>query len=267
MKNIILNKDNVYSLHNTDNFKTELHITVNEITTKYSNLVIEYLKFITENIKIKNKSFSNFIITRGLDTITSVFLILLYYTKNIDVTYFHCQKSFYFYLEFVDQISEDDKMFLQLSSRDAATYVYKKTIYEINNEFKKNIGKISDETRSKLDLVHLYISMFKTFTYKIIQNGELSKDNNFIILLKKIADTFNIEKIDIEYVSMLDSIMDILYHYTSDVEYFFYIIQILIKKINKNPDVIQKCNTHKFNDNLVIHLKESPEQFMKWMIG
>ena len=130
------NKDNNFSLQNLDNYRKNIDNTTCEITEKYYMLITEYFKFIIENIKVKNSNFAKFIITRGLDTITNVFNSIFYYTKNIDLTYFHCQKSFYFYLEFVGQISEDEKMFLQLSSRDATLYVYKKTIFEINNEIK-----------------------------------------------------------------------------------------------------------------------------------
>ena len=134
----LANKEVNYSLHNNENFKKELEPEISDITKKLSELFIDYFKFIIENIKFKKSNFSRFIITRGLDTIINVFNHILFYTKNLDVTYFHCQKAFYFYVEFIGQISEDEKMFLQLSSRDATTYVYKKTIFEINNETKKN---------------------------------------------------------------------------------------------------------------------------------
>lgn len=127
-----------YSLHNNENYKKELEPEISDVVIKISELFIDYFKFITENIKLKKTNFSRFIVTRGLDTIINVFNHILLYTKNLDVTYFHCQKAFYLYVEFVGQISEDEKMFLQLSSRDASTYVYKKTIFEINNETKEN---------------------------------------------------------------------------------------------------------------------------------
>jgi hypothetical protein len=168
MKSTIASKDYNYSLHNIENYKKELNSPINEIVKKYLNLLVEYYKFIIENIKIKNKQFTHFIIMRGLDTITNVFLILLLYTKNVDLTYFHCQKSFYFYVEFVGQISEDEKTFLQLSSRDAITYVYKKTIFEINNEIKKNNESISDYTRLKIDIINEYIELYRIILLKFV---------------------------------------------------------------------------------------------------
>ena len=148
MKTSTQNKDNNFSLHNLENYKKHIHSDTSEITEKYHMLIAEYYKFITENLKIKNSSFAQFIITRGLDTITNVFTNIFYYTKNIDLTFFHCQRSFYFYVEFVGQISEDEKMFLQLSSRDATMYVYKKTIFEINDEIKKNPNELLNDINS-----------------------------------------------------------------------------------------------------------------------
>jgi hypothetical protein len=98
MKNTMSNKDTNYSLNISENYKKDLECDVSDVTKKYTALIVDYFNFILENIKISNINFEKFIIIRGLDTITNVFLHLLYYTKNIDLTYFHCQKSFYFYV-------------------------------------------------------------------------------------------------------------------------------------------------------------------------
>ena len=61
-----VNSENTYSLHNVNNFNKSLEISVNDIINKYSQLVIEYLKFIYENIKVQNLTYSKFIVIRGL---------------------------------------------------------------------------------------------------------------------------------------------------------------------------------------------------------
>ena len=127
MKPISINDTN-YSLHNTDNFKKTLDYSSSEILIRYIELLTEYLKYFFENSKIKNILYLKFIVIRGIETITHVFNTILYYTKNLDITYLHCQKAYYFYIEFIGQISEDHNVFLQLSSKDATMYVYKKTI-------------------------------------------------------------------------------------------------------------------------------------------
>jgi len=188
MKNNLINNDFNYSLNNVENYKKELSSNVNEIITKYVNILVEYYNFITENIKIQNNPFSRFIIIRGIDTLTHVFLNLLLYTKNLDLTYFHCQKSFYFYVEFVGQISEDEKMFLQLTSRDAVAYVYKKTIFEINNNLKKINDNLTVSSGDKFELINIYTALYKTYFLKILEKKDFSKNEDFIILIKEIVD-------------------------------------------------------------------------------
>ena len=163
--------ENNYSLKNIDLFNKNLNIETNKIIQLYSELVIQYFKFITENnnnIKAKNFYLFAFIITRGLETVTNVYCFLLYHTKNVDVAYFHSQKSFYFYVEFIGQISDDENIFLQLSSRDASLYVYKKTIFEINLEIKEtlNVSSVENEINNKLNEINSYINLYKTFFYK-----------------------------------------------------------------------------------------------------
>jgi hypothetical protein len=93
-----IDKNNLtYSFDNLDNYKQNLNNTLNEIIKKYCEIIYEFLKFIFEKIKIKNNHYCQFIILRGVETVTNVFNTLLYYTKNLELTYYHCQKSYYYY--------------------------------------------------------------------------------------------------------------------------------------------------------------------------
>ena len=58
MKSTITNKDNNYSLYNSENYKKELDSNINDITKKYADLIIEYYKFIQENIKVYSMNIS-----------------------------------------------------------------------------------------------------------------------------------------------------------------------------------------------------------------
>ena len=160
---------------------------------------------------MKNKSFSTFITIRGLDTITNVFNYILYHTKNLDLTYYHCQKSFYFYIEFVGQITEDDKMFLQLTTRDATIYVYKKTIFEINNEYKKINENTSKEFREKIDIIQSYIKLYQTYLLKIIQTNNSENIIHNIEYLVKLSDKLtNLSKKT--KIKSLEKITEIIYY-------------------------------------------------------
>lgn len=229
MKQTINNK---YSLHETEHFNKELSVTPNTVMIKYTELLSEYTKFIIENIKIKNQNYSKFIIIRGLDTITHVFMTILYYTKNLDMTYFHCQKSFYFYVEFISQISEAEKLFLQLSSRDAATYVYKKTLFDLNNTVLK--PECSNETKLKFDTIGELIKIQKTILLNVLHGGKAPVKVGSIQEFEEIAGKLNSLTLDLDKIIQLTRIIDLLYHKTDDL--FLDLVNQIINKLFNHPD-------------------------------
>jgi hypothetical protein len=238
------NKETTFSLHSPDNYRKELNISVSELVNKIQMLTIEYLNFIYENISIKNKDYIYFIVLRGYNTLLNVFRNLLYYTKNIDLTYFHCQKSFYYYIEFVSQILEEDKTFLQLTSRDATVYVYKKTIYDINNEIKKNINNTtSKETKDKIITINKYIDIIKLIVQKIISsNKSLNVDRLHIEKLYKLINKINEISISFENIEKIEKIIDIFYNYVENVDDFFDLCLAVTKKFSKTniPQIYNK---------------------------
>jgi len=256
----IASKEFNYSLHNLENYKKDIDSEVGEIVEKLGQLFIDYFKFILENIKLKHSNFSKFIVIRGLDTISNVFSHILFYTKNIDVTYFHCQKAFYFYVEFVGQISEDEKMFLQLSSKDATMYVYKKTIYEIN----KTNESTSDYTKSKLKIINSYVEMYKTLLLHLI-NYDLNNLEN-INLLEEIYKKLN--KLDDKFeVGNLSLIIDQLYYYVNDVSKYYNIIFLIVKKMVKNPEILNNKINKFVSEDFFDKLNDSPDKFVLWFIN
>ena len=266
MKTISSNKDNNYSLNNIENYKKELNYDIGEIVKKYSELIIEYIKFIIENIKINNKGFSNFVLIRGLDTITNVFNYILYFTKNLELTYYHCQKSFYFYVEFVGQISEDEKMFLQLTSRDATTYVYKKTIFEINNEFKKINENITNDFIDKLDTISNYIKLYQIYLLKIIQTDKIEVDN--LEYLIKITEKIYKKPyfLSSPKIIILEKINEKMYNTISDIDKFFEINYLILKNTLKTPEIFEKLekkiNLEEFDEKI----NNPSNKFVNWLI-
>jgi hypothetical protein len=261
-----INTENTYSLHNEDNFNKTLNTNVSDVMNKYTELVIEYLKFIYENIKIQNLTYSKFILIRGFETITNVFSIILYYTKNIELTYFQCQKSFYYYIEFIGQISEEQHTFLQLSSRDAITYVYKKTIFEVNQDFKKNILPLTKENITKFDLINQYIKINKILLLKII-NIDSKKNITDIHVdnFKSCCIKLNNLKIDIDNLYILESMIVIFDNKINDIEKFIETIILYLKKVNKKTDIIQKSKEKIYLEDFNLYIEESCDKFISWL--
>ena len=142
------------SLQNSENYKCNFDLKINEYLQKYQALIEEYIIFSHDNIYIQNVTYYKFVIKRGVETLNNIFNFLLMYTKNLDLTYYHCQKSFYYYVEFIGQMGDDNHSFLQLNSKDASLFVYKKTIFDINNEYRKEF------TTTNADLKYLKINSF-----------------------------------------------------------------------------------------------------------
>lgn len=174
MKKTIVNSK--YSLQIKTNYNESINCELSDIKHKYLFIINDYLN----NIKLNKKENSKFIILRGLETITHVFQMILYFTKNLEITHFYSEKSFYLYIEFINQITDDSNKFLQLCSRDASIYVYKKTIFDINNDYRKNIdndcNKKMDETIFKKinDFTHLIkIIMLSIFEFNVPFNEKI----------------------------------------------------------------------------------------------
>ena len=138
MKEMFIKK-NDFLLSNKDNYKISINRTSDEIIHKYLLIIVEYLLYLIDyKSNLGSSNLTEYLTNRGIETITTVFLHLLHYTKNPELAYYHSEKSFYFYVEFISQVSQEDKSFLQLSSRDACNYVFKKTVYNIDNRYVHN---------------------------------------------------------------------------------------------------------------------------------
>lgn len=260
-----ISTDETYSLQNNENYKRILISSEFDVAQKYAELTIEYFNFIIENTKIMNLKNANFIIISGLDTITNVFLNILFFTKNINVTYFHCQKAFYFYLEFIGQISEDDKIFLQLTSTDATMYVYKKTIFEINNEVKKHVYlEESIEFNKTNMIIQNYIHIVQTYIIKVIQtnNIEKIKFQYIAILIEKL------KKVSIVSVIQLNNIIEKAYYIFEELPRFIKFTDILLQLCSKNSDILTKIEDKLSIENFILIEEtnmQSTADFMKWV--
>lgn len=106
----------------------------------------------------------------------------------MDLTFYHCQKGYYYYIEFIEQISSIDHVFLQLNSKDASTYVYKKTIYELDSETQYKIPQCAPSNiKIILDNVDEHIKVFKNIFEFIM---------DFVVLDNNLSININIEIID-----------------------------------------------------------------------
>lgn len=262
------------SLQNIENYKSDFTHSTTEIFTKYIGILNEYFTQCIENIHIKNIKYYKYILVKGAETVTHVFKFLLLYTKNLPIVYAHCQKSLYYYVEFICQIGEDSHSFLQLNSKDASLFVYKKSIFDINNEYRKEFSSLRDtcSITSNIELlIHLYLCNINTLVFDHSFNFE--KPSNFIKYLDVKTEEWvqnilnlSLNIADHQYTNKLLTINK-LYNklYTKDKDVILY-SKLLSQKLQKNYDnlhiITQKLDS---NDSFVLLDTKTPSEYINWI--
>ena len=238
-----------YMLHISSNYKPSIKNSVLEILNKFVEVILEYTRFISEKVTKKNKKYNKFIFERGLKTLIHVFSIIFYYTKNLELSFYHTQKAYYFYIEFIEQISDDNVTFLQLSSKDAILFVYKKTIFELNNECRKNNKELSLEEQNILGTVNLYINMYKGMVLYIMNHNYKNENiNTSCNLIKNISETLNKNKMNNDQIDCLNDFTTLLYNTKIEIVDFFNLLDEFVKKINLKKKIYENIIKYKIYD-------------------
>jgi hypothetical protein len=246
---------NNYILNNLENYNKELSETTVDIFIKYVNLINEFIIECCENLYMKNINYNIYTIKKGVETLSHIFSILLLYTMNLELVYHHCQNSLFYYIEFISQISGENN-FLQLTLKDSALFVYKKTIFEINNDYKSSFV-ISEKDNLKIDTINYLIKIYNSLLYLLIEKHTFSIDNKSS-LLKEISA--NIQKITNRIINLffvkkdanneVDTIeqLKVIYYLIEFIKNkqieisFFIFIDNFIKKLSKSNLSFDKIN-------------------------
>jgi hypothetical protein len=165
-----------FNLTNSNNYNSRIEANHISIITSYNKIILEYIQNITTN----KKKFSENILIKGMDTISHTFKYILYYTKNMELTSYHAEKALFLYIEFIDQITDDQNMFVILSCKDACVYVYKKILTELNKSYyKQNETEITDD--AFFTYLHDYIYLSNESIHFLIHNTTNEDINNDVV--------------------------------------------------------------------------------------
>lgn len=160
------------NLQNKDNYKKLLNITEGELFEKYMDLIEEYSKVFTKNISIKKEPYLHYVFNKGIQTISHIFQFTMLYTKNIELTFYHCQKAYFYYFEFIGQVGDNNHSFLKLNSKDAIIFCYKKTVFDLEKSEVLTNNKTS-QTFFRLDeLIKQYSDLISFIPTSVIKNFE-----------------------------------------------------------------------------------------------
>lgn len=219
-----------------ENYKEEMNYAIHEILDKYVSLLAEYITFIVEKVALKNTQLQAFILIRGLHTITHVFNGLLFYTKNAELAFYHSQKAFYFYVEFIEQISDTQNSFLKLSSRDAMIFVYKRTLFELHNEFIKQPINIQPFMQALNPYYDIYTQLMCTFIqYKLTtcvnKEQTVTCVGEFAKKIIAFSKRLNYLIVESNTLKMMQSSVSV--RYDKDIDMALQGYEIMITKVSK----------------------------------
>lgn len=242
------------SLQNIENYINTINTPITDIFSRYIMIMNEYTKQIIDNVFIHNITHNKYVIDKGIEIISHVFNILFLYTKNIDLTSYHCQKSLYYYIEFVGQLGDMHKI-LQLSSKDSALFIFKKTIFEINNDIRSQYSS-SDIDNEKINIINSLTKLYNIFLLSILEDNfvEGYDKNN----LKKIISTST--------PKILNYLLDFFKDETdlkSKYEKLHSIIYLINEVKNKKMKINKYVMFEKFSKKIITKKYISPEQIHK----
>ena len=248
------------SITNIDNYNSEYPETFITIFTTYMSIINEYLKQALDSINIQNNQYYTYIIKKGIMTINHVFKILLIYTRNIDIVYHNCQKSYIYYIEFIGQIGDNNHSFLQLNSNDACLFVYKKTIFDINNDIRKDF--VNDENSIKtLSEVDLFIKIYNNIVDKLIDNYKIIDvikyiNSDLYHIMQKIMKIY-IEENNLNLTSKINAILIFSIYFKKEniLDY----LDIFVKKLRKKKHInLKKLQQYLLDEDMynnISHIK------------
>lgn len=241
MKNFILS--------NVENYNNELDSNEHILFLKYIGLIHELIQGCMEHITIRKEDYLKYILNKGIKNTYYIYNFLLLYTKNLELTVYHTQKSIIYYVEFISQLEEDTNNMLKLNSKDATLFIYKKTIFEVNQAIRTKYSE-SAATKSKLEILYLYIEFYNTTFSNFVSNFDFKTNN--IGDLQKIVFTklYNIVdsiiqlpilykhnqvsvKHKLEELHILLNIFNNSYSYEFINKNYLYLLEYCIKKIHK----------------------------------
>jgi hypothetical protein len=247
----------------------------------YIDLINEYLLNVIDNMMIQDELYLFFLIKRGIETINHCFIFLLTYTKNIDLTIYHCKKALYYYIEFISQISDIsiNNSYLQLNSKDATLFVYKKTIYEIDNLYRKNIN-ITDEESIFINKIHILTTLFNSNIIYLLQKDKLKYEKKKKIIIYSIEKTLylmnklfhkNNVNNNIKKIELCLFLFNKLQNYNVENEKYINICGKFIRKLHKFNNIEQTkiiIQNKMYNAECIENIKQfTPLKFINWITG
>ena len=214
--------------------------TSQQIIDKYFIIIKDYFEAVNTVSSIQNKQDLNNILFVGLNCVHRVFEYVLYKTKNIDNAVRMAQQTYFYYLEYIEQI-QTTELLLKIKQSEAILFVYKKTVFELfeGNKKEANMNTLDNIMTLDEDFIQMNNREWKSFFPRIKQLYEIlfywNKPNWKIGERISICMTYfrrylhALDKLEVPLM-YLDYIQK---HYEIELEKYKDLLEVLIEKTEK----------------------------------
>lgn len=190
-------ENNEMILSDITNYRHNIDNSLKNVISLFCSLIERFLDKCGELTPKKDKIYIKYIVRKGIEIINHVFMQCLIYTKNLELTFQTTQSAFLYYCEFMNQIGNENHSYLKLSVKDATLFVYKKTIFEINHNMRKNNTMLTQD----IELVNNFKNFLSLSNgilfnlleyYKFLDNSNILElcifiKENILIIYKRIT--------------------------------------------------------------------------------
>lgn len=247
-------------IQNEDNYVASLQNTEKECFGNYIKIINDYIKDFNEKIVYQNNAKHTFILEKGFDTIRHVFTQFLLYSNNLEFAIEVTEKAYQYFIEFIGQIGEENNAIFNLSTQDAILFAYKKTIYEIPPNIKKDFS----EHDPLIDCVKGYVNIYDVLLiYHINHHHTLDNIDIFLPITDSLLQLpLLFDKLDV----ILSFIKFIQIKNIPSVKYF-QTINIFVKQIGKKGVSLHNLEKKFINSQTDIVIESSPHKIVKWFLS
>jgi hypothetical protein len=263
-----------YNLSNIQHYNKYLQSEERDIYySKYFELINNYLNYVCNHLYINESNYICFIISKGISVIHNIFHSLLFYTKNLDLTFYHCQKSYSYLIEFVTQMNSENLQGLELTFNDAILFIYRKTIFEIDTKFKTTYTINDKEVlffKTLYELTQQYNILYHNyFTFYNKNNIQFNKENIFLLHnnISKIIKKNIYNELTYELLKNVNCLFTYINVYINNIEDITQILVCYCNKIIKYNMVIQDIETILQNKDIETYIKNdfTPLKFINYI--
>lgn len=214
--------------------------TTQPIIDKYFIITKDYFDAIMSLSSMHNREDISNIMFVGLNCIHRVFEYVLYKTKNIDTAVGMAQQTYFYYLEYIEQIHSTELLF-RIKQSEAILFVYKKTVFELfeGKKEERQMNTLDNIMTLDQDFIHFNNREWAHFfprikkLYEILfywnQSHWKIEERRFICLNYFRRYLHSIDKLEV-CLMYLDYIQK---HYELDFEKYKELLDVMIVKTEK----------------------------------